>query len=264
MPVITLTTDFGDKDGFVGAMKGVIWGICPEARIADISHQVSPQNVLEAAIVLQRAAPYFPPGTVHIAVVDPGVGTQRRALAARIGAQYFIGPDNGLFTPLIADARDAGLETIFVSLEQPRYWLPRVSRTFHGRDIFAPSGAHLAAGVRLEELGRLITDPVLLPLAQPEKITGGYRAQISAIDTFGNLATNLAWSRVAGKALLISLKGRLIHGVSSAYGQHPSGELIALVDSEDFIEVAVVNGSAAALLGAQVGDTLEVLFTDAE
>ena len=112
MPVITLTTDFGDKDGFVGAMKGVIWGICPEARIADISHQVSPQNVLEAAIVLQRAAPYFPPGTVHIAVVDPGVGTQRRALAARIGAQYFIGPDNGLFTPLIADARNAGLETI--------------------------------------------------------------------------------------------------------------------------------------------------------
>jgi hypothetical protein len=201
---------------------------------------------------------------VHIAVVDPGVGTQRRALAARIGAQYFIGPDNGLFTPLIADARDAGLETIFVSLEQPRYWLPRVSRTFHGRDIFAPSGAHLAAGVRLEELGRLITDPVLLPLVQPEKITGGYRARISAIDTFGNLATNLAWSRVAGKALLISLKGRLIHGVSSAYGQHPSGELIALVDSEDFIEVAVVNGSAAALLGAQVGDTLEVLFTDAE
>ena len=264
MPVITLTTDFGNKDGFVGTMKGVIWGICPDARIADISHEVTPQRVSEGAAILRRAAPYFAAGTVHIAVVDPGVGTERRALAARIGAQYFVGPDNGLCTLLIADARHAGLETPVVAVDNPRYWLPQVSRTFHGRDIFAPVGAHLAGGVKLEELGTCFSDPVLLPLAQPEKINGGYRARVVAIDAFGNLATNLPWPQVAGRTLLIALKGRVIHGLATAYGQHQPGELIALVDSNDFIEVAVVNGSAAEVLGAQVGDTLEVLFSEAE
>lgn len=264
MTVITLTTDFGNKDGFVGTMKGVIWGICPEARIADITHEIAPQNVSQGAMALWRAAPYFPAGTVHIAVVDPGVGTERRALAARIGAQYFVGPDNGLCTPLVEEAQRAGLETTFVALDKPQFWLAQVSRTFHGRDIFAPAGAHLAAGVPLEEMGRVITDPVLSPLAKPEKTTDGYRAQISVIDTFGNLTTNLPWPLVAGKKLLIALKGRVIHGLATSYGQHQPGDLIALVDSENFIEVAVVNGSAAKVLDARVGDTVEVLFTQAE
>ncbi len=263
MPVITLTTDFGNKDGFVGTMKGVIWGICPEARIADISHEVAPQNVSEGAITLWRAAPFFPVGTVHIAVVDPGVGTERRALAARIGAQYFVGPDNGLCTPLVEGAQREGLESTFVALDKPQYWLPQVSRTFHGRDIFAPAGAHLALGVPLEELGSLITDPMLQPLAKPEKMASGYRAQIAVVDAFGNLTTNLPWPEVAGRKLLISIKGRVIHGLSTSYGQHQPGELIALVDSENFIEIAVVNGSAAKMLDARAGDPVEVLFTEA-
>src|SRR5512137_720462 len=153
MPLITLTTDFGLKDGFVGTMKGVIWSICPSAQIADISHAIAPQNVLEGALVLWHAHAFFPPGTVHVAVVDPGVGTRRRPLAARIGEHFFVGPDNGLFTPEYEEAEKNGWLLEIVHLTNEKYFLPQVSRTFHGRDIFAPAAAHLADGVRLGELG---------------------------------------------------------------------------------------------------------------
>jgi len=264
MPVISLLTDFGNKDGFVGTMKGVIWGICPGAQIADISHEIPPQNIRAGAITLWRAAPYFPAGSVHIAVVDPGVGTQRRPMAAQLGSQFYVGPDNGLFTPLIEDARIKGDTTRFVALENPAYRLQNVSRTFHGRDIFAPAGAHLAAGVRLDELGGAFTDPVLLPLSQPERNAFGYTAHISFIDAFGNCTTDLPWTEVEGRDLLIKVKDRVIRGLSPSYGHHEPGELIALIDSENFLEVAVVNGSAAAALGVQVGDPLEVLFNELE
>ena len=264
MPVITLLTDFGNKDGFVGTMKGVIWSICPGAQIADISHEISPQDIRAGALALMRAAPYFPAGTVHIAVVDPGVGTHRRPMAAQLGSQYYVGPDNGLFTPLIEDARAAGNDTRFVALENPAYWLQNVSRTFHGRDIFAPVGAHLAAGVPLEKLGSPFTDPVLMPLSKPERTAFGYTAHVSMIDGFGNCTTDLPWSQVAGRTLLIKIKDRVIRGLSHSYGHHEHGELIALVDSENYLEVAVVNGSAAGLLGAQVGDPMEVLFNESE
>ncbi len=260
MTVITLLTDFGNKDGFVGTIKGVIWGIFPTAQIADISHEISPQNVLEGAITLLRAVPYFPAGTVHIAVVDPGVGTSRRPMAAQLGGQYFVGPDNGIFTPFIEAARVAGLETHFVALDQPRYWLQNISRTFHGRDIFAPVGAYLAAGVTLDELGTPFSDPVLLPLSKPVRTPDGFNAHIAAIDVFGNCATDLPWPEVAGRHLLIRIKDYVIRGLSPSYGHHQPGELIALVDSEDYIEVAVVNGSAAKTLGARVGDPVEILF----
>lgn len=264
MAIITLLTDFGNRDGFVGTMKGVIWQICPQAQIADISHQIAPQNITEGAIALWRAVRFFPAGTVHIAVIDPGVGTGRRAMAAQIGSQFFVGPDNGLFTPLVEDAQKAGAETRFVELDQPRYWLQQVSRTFHGRDIFAPVGAHLASGVALEELGTPFTDPVLLPLSKPVKTADGYKAHIAVVDAFGNLTTDLLWTEVAGRELLISTKDKVIHGLSPSYGHHQPGELIALVDSENYIEIAVVNGSAAKALGARVGDSVEVLFTSSE
>lgn len=262
MPIITLLTDFGNKDGFVAAMKGVIWSICPTAQISDISHEVSPQNVREGAMTLWRAAPFFPAGSVHIAVVDPGVGTSRRPMAARLGNQYYVGPDNGLFTPLIEASRAAGEEILFVVLENTMYWLSNVSRTFHGRDIFAPVGAHLAAGVSLNDLGSAFNDPVLLPLSKPEKTAFGYTAHISAIDVFGNCTTDLPWSVVAGRDLLIRVKDRVIRGISPSYGYKKPGELIVLVDSENYLEVAVVNGSASVALGAQVGDPVEVLFNE--
>lgn len=264
MPVISLLTDFGTKDGFVGTMKGVIWQICPAAQIADISHEIGAQNVREGAIALWRAAPYFPAGTVHIAVVDPGVGTRRRAMAARLGEQYVVGPDNGLFTPMIEDAHAAGQEVRLVALENPRYFLPNVSRTFHGRDIFAPVGAHLAAGAALEDMGTSFDDPVLLPLSKPVRSANGWTAHISVVDKFGNLTTDLPGGEIAGKAVRIFFKGRVIEGLSTSYGHKQPGELVALVDSENYLEVAVVNGSGAQVLDAKVGDEVQVLFTEQE
>jgi len=260
MPFITLTTDFGLRDGFTGVLKGVIWSICPEAQIADISHAISPQNVLEGAYALWRAYAYFPAGTVHVAVVDPGVGTRRRPLALRLGKYYFVGPDNGLFTPVVQDAeRDGGLVKC-IHLDNPKYWLPEVSHTFHGRDIFAPVAAYLARGVPLADLGTVVKDPLRLKLPLPERTATGWQAHITVIDVFGNLTTDLPAGEIAAvDRPVFRIAGREVHGLIGSYGSRPSGELVALVDSENFIEIAVVNGSAAQLLGARLGDLVEVV-----
>ena len=260
MPTLTLTTDFGLKDGFVGTMKGVIWNICPAAQIADISHAIAPQNVLEGALVLWRAQAFFPTGSVHVAVVDPGVGTTRRPLAARLGAHYFVGPDNGLFTPMYEQAEKNSWPLEIVHLTNRRYFLPEVSRTFHGRDIFAPVGAHLANGVPLRELGPAISDPIRLTLPKPEKTLTGWRAHVMAVDNFGNLATDLPAVALAEPArVTFSLHGWEVRGLVDAYGHKQPGELVALVDSQNYVELAIVNGSAAKMLEARVGDVVEVL-----
>ena len=262
MTVITITTDFGEKDGYVGVMKGVIWNIAPNVQLADITHEIPPQNILTGAITLWRVAPFFPKGTIHIAVVDPGVGTQRRPLAARIGDYYYVCPDNGLLTPLILDAERAGQPMSFVHLNKPEYWLRNVSHTFHGRDIFSPVAAHLAAGIPLEQLGTIITDPVRLNLPRPEQMTNGWRAHITVIDVFGNLTTDLPVAALAGhRDVTIHILGRTIDGLIESYGHRQPGDLVALVDSEDFVEVAVVNGSAANDLGAKLGDVVEVILS---
>lgn len=262
LTIITLTTDFGYRDGFVGMMKGVIWGICPSAQIVDLSHDIAPQNVAQGALLLGRAARYFGAGSVHVAVVDPGVGTDRRGLAARIGGQYFVGPDNGLCTPLVEAARRAGEECVFAALDNPVYWLPNVSRTFHGRDVFAPAAAHLACGLNLEALGTVISDPVLKPLPAAQKTADGWLASVIAVDAFGNLATNLSWNEALGGSLTIHIKGRVIKGLSTTFGEHAPGELIALVDSDGQIAIAQVNGSAARVLAAGLGEAVEVRFED--
>ena len=182
MSFITLLTDFGIRDGAVGLMKGVIWRIAPEAKIADLSHTVAPQNLQEAAVVLRFGAPYFPQGTIHVVVVDPGVGTYRRPIAARLGDYYFVGPDNGVFTPLLELAEAAARPVEIVHTNKPQYWLPEVSQIFHGRDIFSPVGAHLAAGVSLAELGTPIDDPILLSLPQPQRMENGWRGEVSFIE----------------------------------------------------------------------------------
>jgi S-adenosylmethionine hydrolase len=173
MPILTLTTDFGVKDGFVATMKGVIWSICPSAQIADISHSINPQNVLEGAFVLWRAYSFFPAGSVHVAVIDPGVGTRRRPMAAHLGEHYFVGPDNGLFTPIYEDAEKNGWPKEIIELKNKKYFLSEVSHTFHGRDIFAPVGAALANGVALADLGPVLTGyrEAFLSLSRP----GNYR-----------------------------------------------------------------------------------------
>src|ERR1041384_4471483 len=144
MTVISLMTDFGIKDGTVGVMKGVIWGICPTAQISDLSHMIQAQNIFEAGYHLARSAPYFPKGTVHVVVVDPGVGTARRPMAAQIGDWFYVGPDNGTITVLLERAAQENWRTEFVELNRPQYWLQTISHVFHGRDIFSPVGAHLA------------------------------------------------------------------------------------------------------------------------
>ena len=261
-PIITLTTDFGTKDGFVGTLKGVIWKICPTAQIADISHEVSPQNVLEGAFALWRAYAFFPSGTVHVAVVDPGVGTSRRPIAARLGGHTFVGPDNGLFTPMIEDAEKNGWPVEIVHLTNSKYFLPDVSRTFHGRDIFSPVAAHLANGVPLADLGPAIPDPVRLSMPKPEKTPLGWRAHVTVIDIFGNCTTDLPASALTERErVTFHFRGREVRGLVASYGHKQPGELAALVDSENYVEIAIVNGSAAKTLGARFGDVVEVVTT---
>jgi S-adenosylmethionine hydrolase len=260
MPILTLTTDFGTKDGFVGTLKGVIWTICPLAQIADISHEISPQNVLAGAFALWRAYAFFPAGTVHVAVVDPGVGTSRRPIAARLGGHTFVGPDNGLFTPIYEDAEKNGWPEEIVHLTNGKYFLSEVSRTFHGRDIFAPVAAHLANGVPLAEIGVPITDPRRLSMPKPEKTANGWHAHVTVIDVFGNCTTDLPAAALADRQrVTFHLRGREVHGLVDSYGYKQPGDVIALVDSENYVEIAIVNGSAATTLGAQVGDVVEVV-----
>ncbi len=262
MPTLTLTTDFGSKDGFVGTLKGVIWGICPSAQIADISHDISPQNVLEGAFALWRAYSFFPPGSIHLAVVDPGVGTLRRPLALRLGDHTFVGPDNGLFTPMFEDAEKKGWRMEMVHLTNNNYFLSEVSHTFHGRDIFAPVAAHLANGVQFTDLGLPITDPIRLKMPIPEKTSEGWRAHITVIDVFGNLTTDLPAAYLSGfEKVIFQIKGKEVQGLAISYGSKQPGELVTLIDSENYIEVAIVNGSAQKILGARVGDEIEVVAT---
>ncbi len=259
MPIITLTTDFGYRDGFVGTVKGVILGIAPDVQLVDLTHSISPQNILEGAMVLWRAAPFFSPGTVHLAIVDPGVGTQRRPLAARIRDQFFVGPDNGLFTLFMEDAEKRGEDSIFINLNNPKYFLPKVSFTFHGRDIFGPIAAHLVKGVKLEALGDRIMDPVRIKMLKPEKTADGWIAHITMVDVFGNLTTDLPANDVIDKGKVeFRLCGKTIHGMVESYSIKHPGDLIALVNSENYVEVSTVNGSAAQTLNAKAGDPISV------
>jgi S-adenosylmethionine hydrolase len=255
-------TDFGLKDGNVGVMKGVIWRIAPQAQIADLSHLIGPQNVPEAALILSRQAPYFPDGAIHVVVVDPGVGTQRRPIAARAGAYFFVGPDNGVLTLLLERAESEGREVEIVHLDRPEFWLPQVSHVFHGRDIFAPAAGHLAAGVPLGALGTRIQDPVRLRLPGPERTPGGLRGEIIHVDHFGNLSTNIRVEHLGepGAGILVRLRGAEIQGMVRTFGERAPGELVALYGSSGNLIVSVVNGSAEVNLQAQVGDEVEVIF----
>ena len=254
MKLITLLTDFGLQDGFVGVMKGIIYGICPDARIVDISHAVPPQDILAGALTLERSIPYFPPGSVHMAVVDPGVGTSRRPMAARIGQQLVVGPDNGLFSLLYAQAERQGQSIENIHLDQPRFWRTQVSNVFHGRDIFAPVAAHLSNGVTLTELGSPLPDPVRLVLPQPQRIRHGWLCQVMAVDYFGSLQLNLTRTDL-GEACVtkINVAEEVIEGLCNTFGDRPPGSLIALWDSSDHLSIAVVNGSAAQRLKAGPG-----------
>lgn len=255
MKWITLLTDFTERDGYVGIMKGVILNIAPQAVIIDISHEVPPQDVPRVAHMLGRSAPYFPAGTVHVCVVDPGVGTQRRGIIAQLGSQFFIGPDNGLMTVLYQCAVNDGLEIQIHALENPEYQLSSVSHTFHGRDVFAPAAGHLVNGAPLNSFGSPISDPVLLDLPEPQRTDHGWQGHVTSIDAFGNLACNLDAQPFAHpETINIRIKDRWISGLSATFADRQPGELIALVDSFGQLSISVVNGSAEKMLDVCVGE----------
>lgn len=259
MSIITLTTDFGLADGYVGTMKGVILGIDPTATIVDISHEIAPQDLREAAYTLYAAHPYFPQGTIHVVVVDPGVGTERRAIALRTPPATFVAPDNGVLSYVIAGEK---VEEI-VHLTNPRYHLSPVSRTFHGRDIFAPAAAHLARGVPLAKLGQPLTEIITFPLPRPQvRPDGAIVGQVIHVDRFGNLITSIMSKDLAHPPLLresiIEIKGRSIRGIANNYAEGAPGKLLALIGSSDHLEIAASGGSASQTLEATVGD--EVLL----
>lgn len=254
MTIISLTSDFGTSDNYVGVMKGVILGLAPQAHLVDLTHAIEPQNVRQAAFVLAGAAPYFPAGAIHLAVVDPGVGSARRALLVTTARACYVGPDNGIFTPALAEpTAQAWL------LDRPEFWLTRVSRTFHGRDIFAPVAAHLANGVAPHPLGQPITDPVRLGWPRPTRnAAGDVQGQVIYADHFGNLISNIPASWVATGSWRCQIAGQDAPLVAT-YAGVADGALAGLISSGDTVEIAIRNGNAARQLGVGVEANITIL-----
>jgi S-adenosylmethionine hydrolase len=256
MTIITLTTDFGLADGYVGVMKGVIAARAPGARLIDLSHAIAPQDVRGAAALLHRAIPYFPAGTIHLAVIDPGVGSTRHPIIVTTPDAIFVGPDNGLFSAALAQG---GAQTW--RLDRPQFWLPQVSATFHGRDIFAPVAAHLANGVPAAELGSPLPHPVRLPPPpEPElKPDGRLSGRITHADHFGNLISDIPAAWVADGRWACRIGGEQIVGLSRSYADAPPGQLLMLISSDGFLEIAVRDGSARTRADLDVGAALELI-----
>ena len=267
--IITLLTDFGTSDGYVVAVKGVILGINPNATLVDVTHEVRPQDVAGAAFLLAQAAPYFPDGAIYLAVVDPGVGTDRHPLLLVTPSGVFVGPDNGIFTHILGHAAppsgvplggpyDApappGVRAF--RLTNPAYWRHPVSSTFHARDVFGPVAAHLSLGVRPEELGVGLSALKRLALPAPAREGNVVRGCVVHVDRFGNLITNIPVDELGEGAVAVSIAGRRIDGLSDTYAAAEG--LLALIGSASLLEVAVRDGSAASLLGVGVGEVVEV------
>lgn len=266
--LLTLLTDFGEADPYVGVMKGVALGINRSLSFVDLTHQVRPQDILEGAFLLGTAWRYFPQGTIHLAVVDPGVGTSRKALAVEGAGHTFLAPDNGLLSFVLPPEPPPGIPSFqpyqsslpkgfrAYALTNPRYWLPRVSSTFHGRDVFAPVAAHLSLGVPFEELGEPVQAMVRLTIPTPYKEGDRLTGCVLHIDRFGNIVTNVPGDMLAGlgQNVNVEIGGRRVQGLAQTYG---SGKgLAALIGSNGYLEVSLANGDAAGEVGAKVGDTV--------
>jgi hypothetical protein len=255
-PIITLLTDFGLADHYVAAMKGVILGICPRARLIDITHQIAPFSIPQGAYTLAQAWKYFPPGTVHLAVVDPGVGSARRAMAAEIEGHRFVAPDNGLLTMVLASGRNAKIREI----SQRRYFREPVSNTFHGRDIFAPVAAHLARGLALARVGKPLADPVTGDFAKPIQLPDGrWRGTVLNIDSFGNVITNFDWATfhdIARRPFSLKLASRTLTKYIATYASAPAGRPFVIEGSGGYVEISIDKSSAAASLNIVPGATI--------
>ena len=270
--IITLTTDLGLTDAYVAAMKGVILDINPEAKLVDICHSIQPQNMAQAAFVLSTAYPFFPRRTIHVVVVDPGVGTKRRAIILRTSSADFVAPDNGVLSYVIQEFSaepaegdstfqqrelEPGVEAVVIT--KPQFWRTPVSSTFHGRDIFAPVAALLSLGFPPIDFGEAISSVTMLPLPRPyQALDGSLVGHILHIDSFGNLITNIKSDNLpqAKQAVTIEVGNQLIPGLSHTYAEGRG--LLALIGSSGYLEIAVKGGSAHALLDTKVGDEVRI------
>ena len=256
--LITLTTDFGTDDPFVGIMKGVIRSIHPTVEIIDITHGIEPQNIQQAARVLGVAIPYFPKKTVHIAVVDPGVGGTRRPMAVKSGTTHFVGPDNGIFTSVL-NAKSRCIE-----LTQQKYFLKNVSTTFHGRDVFAPVGAWIAKGTPLKSLGRPIKDPQTLAMAEPVWKKKVIEGEVIFIDRFGNATTNIPREMVSlhsrnHQNLTVKIGRKTFHGLAGHYSECAPHRTRSIINSWGLLEIFEREGNASGALKLKVGQTIQVI-----
>jgi len=254
--IITLTTDFGLNDPYVGIMKGVILSINPEARIIDISHTVKAGSIIHGAVLLQEAYTFFPKGTIHVSVVDPGVGGYRRPILLKTEKYLFVGPDNGLFWPIIK--MHHRIETIH--LTENKYFLTNISNTFHGRDIFAPVAAHLSLGVDPGKMGLVINDPMPLHLPTPKQKRNLLSGQVMRVDRFGNLITNIHkkdMEKFTGDEPPVIKIGKLIiKGVHNTYSEVNLGEALALIGSFGYLEISVNQGRACDCIGIKPEDII--------
>ncbi len=252
--IVTLLTDFGSADGYAGAVKGVIVSLCPDARIVDLTHDVPAGDVTHGAFALAAAAQTFPRGTIHVAVVDPGVGTERRSVVVEAGGNLFVGPDNGLLALAAQPPRRV------YTLDRHEWFRRPVSSTFHGRDVYAPVAAHLASGVTTDQIGTLGHDLAALELTPVRRQGDTVEATVVHVDRFGNLITNLLRADLpaAPERVCIELAGRTIEGLVPSYAFGAAGEPVALIGSGGTLEIAVNRGSAAESLGVVRGATVIV------
>lgn len=259
-PLITLTSDFGLRDGYVASMKGVLLSLCPEALLVDITHDPPPHEIIPAALILEATAPYFPPETVHLVVVDPGVGSSRRALALSAAGQYFVGPDNGVFTPFLA----AGVAAGVVAIDEERLHVRRLSSTFHGRDLFAPAAAHIARGADYRALGAAVEDAVRFEWPAPRREGDDLVAVVLHIDHFGNCITNLREADLSGFTIAAVRWRDFDFGrLRRHYAEVVPGAPIALINSMGRLEVALAQANAAVSLGINVGDEVRLTLKTA-
>ncbi len=257
--IITLTTDFGLQDYYVGALKGVILNIAPHARLIDISHNIPPQDIMAGAWVIQNAAMLYPEGTVHLVVVDPGVGTERKPVALKINDHFFVGPDNGIFSLLTKDEKFEA-----VHLTNRGFWRSTPSSTFHGRDIFAPVAAYLSTGTKLSKLGEPMDDLETYRWASPIADKDGLQGWIIHIDKFGNLITNLSASvidKVTGqKDLKLYVGNTILTNIVDTFGSVVEGEPAAYIGSSGMLEIAINKGNAQEMLGVKKGAQISLVL----
>ncbi len=252
--IITLTTDFGTKDGYIGAVKGVIKRINPEAEIVDITHDIEPFDILGAAFTLNNFYRYFPQNTIHLVVVDPGVGSKRQPILIQTEDFFFVGPDNGVFTFVLQSDRI----TEIINLSNDQYFLSQLSGTFHARDVFAPVAAYLSLGVDIKEFGTPASECFKLVIPQPQSSKKGIVGEIIHIDNFGNLITNIDADSIRTKRLIIEVRKKKINRISQSYFDIPKKKVGVVIGSSGFLEIAMNQGNVSKILKANIGTPVKI------